>query len=140
MTRLHLFEDFADRCERQRAHGVAEVLEHRLLRERALGTEESDLERLLLRKARRHDLAEQPRDLLVAQRPLVALQRLAQHLRLALRLVEVGGAQPRGALRVADLLRVLGALVQQLVNAPIDVVDAVANGVKLMRSFVWVGL
>ena len=79
--------------ERQRAHRVAEVLEHRLLRERAFGTEERDLERLLLRQARRHDLAEQPHDLFVAQRPLVALERLAQHLRFALRLVEVGGAR-----------------------------------------------
>jgi hypothetical protein len=50
-------------------HRVPEVLVHRLLRERALGTEEPDLQRFLLREAGRHDLAEQPQDLLVAQRP-----------------------------------------------------------------------
>ena len=40
------------RGQRERAHGMSEVLEHGLLREGALGTEVPDLERLLLREAR----------------------------------------------------------------------------------------
>ncbi len=60
----------------ERAHRMAEVLEHRRLRERALGAEKPDLQRLLLRQARRHDFAEQAQDFLVAQRTLVALERM----------------------------------------------------------------
>ena len=89
MPRLDLVEHFVDRGERQRAHRVAEVLERRGLRERAFGPEETHLERLLLREAGGHDLAEQAQDFFGAQRTLVPLARHAQHLRLALGPVEV---------------------------------------------------
>ena len=107
------------------------MLQHCLLRERAFRTEERDFERLLLREAGGHDLAKQSRDLFVAQRSLVALQRIAQHLRFALGFVEVGGAQAFRALGLADLLRELRALVQEVVNATIDVIDAIADGIEL---------
>ena len=66
---LDLVKHLVDRGQRQRAHRGAEMLQHGGLGERALGSQECDLERLLLREARGHDLAEQPRDFLVAQRP-----------------------------------------------------------------------
>ncbi len=81
------------------------MLEHRLLRERALGAEKAHLERLLLRKAGGHDLAEQPKDLLVAERPplaAVALERVVQHLGFALRSVEIDRVPVR-VLRDSDL-------------------------------------
>ncbi len=87
-----LVEHLVDRRHCQRMHGVAEVLEYGGLRERALRPEVCDLQRLLLREAGGHQLAEQPHHLLVAQRPVVALDDFAQHLRLALRSVELGGA------------------------------------------------
>ena len=95
-----------DRRERQRAHRVAEVLERGGLRERALGPEVTDLERLFLREAGGHDLAEQPQDFLGAQRTLVPLARHAQHLRLALGPVEVDRVAV-GVLGDADLAREL---------------------------------
>ena len=89
-ARLDLVEYLVDRRHGQRVHRVAEVLEHRRLRERALRSEVRDLERLLLREAGRHQLAEQPHHFFVAQRPFVALDDLAQHLRLALGPIELG--------------------------------------------------
>ncbi len=91
----------------QGAHRMPEVLVDRLLRERALRPEEGDFQRLLLREAGGHDLAEQPQDLLVPQRPLVPLERGPQHLRLALRPVEVD-RMPVRVLGNADLLRAAG--------------------------------
>jgi len=130
VTGLHFLEDLADRSERQCAHGMAEMLEHRLLRERAFGSEECHLERLLLRQARRHDLAEQAHDLFVLERPLVALDHLTQHLRFALGPIELGGAL-RLLLGDADLLGQPGALVQELVDTFVDAVDARANRIEL---------
>ena len=71
-------------------HGMAEMLEHRLLGERAFGPEVADLQRLLLREARGHDLAEHVHELFVAERAFVAIDDHAQHLRLALGPVVVG--------------------------------------------------
>ena len=99
-----LVEHLVHRRQRQRAHRVAEVLERGGLRERALGPEVADLERLFLREAGRHDLAEQPQDFLGAQRTLVPLARHAQHLRLALGPVEVDRVAV-GVLGDADLAR-----------------------------------
>ena len=115
-----------DRRQRQRAHRGAEVLEHGGLGERALRTEECDLERFLLREAGGHDFAEQARDFLIAQRPVIALERLAQHLRLALRTIEIHGLAGC-RLGDADQLREARPLVEQGVNARIDGVDALAN-------------
>ena len=72
---------------------MAEVLEHRRLRERALGPQIRDFQRLFLREARGHQLAEQAHHLLVAQRAVVALDDFAQHLRFALGTVELDGAR-----------------------------------------------
>ena len=68
------------------------MLEYGGLRERALRPEVGDLERLLLRQAGGHQLSKEPHHLLVAQRPVVALDDFAQHLSLALRPVELGSA------------------------------------------------
>ena len=114
-ARFHLVEDFLDRRQRQRPHRVAEILEHRLLRERALRPEVTDLERVLLGEARGHDLAEQPQDLFVPQRAalfLVALQRQTQHLRFAFWTVEIDGVAGL-VLRDTDLLCQSGPLVDQ---------------------------
>ena len=92
------------------------------LRERALGPEVADLERLFLREAGGHDLAEQAQDFLGAQRTLVPLARHAQHLRLALRAVEIDGVAV-GVLGDADLAREARAVVEQLVDARIHGVD-----------------
>jgi hypothetical protein len=78
--------------------------------------------RLLLGQAGRHDLAEQPQDLLVAQRTLVPLARHAQHLRLAFRAVEIHGVAV-GVLGHAHLARETRAFVQQPVDARVDVID-----------------
>ena len=102
--RFDFVEHFVHRRERQRAHRVAEVLERGGLRERALGPEVADLERLFLREAGGHDLAEQPQDFLGAQRTLVPLARHAQHLRLALGPVVVDRV-PVGVLGDAGLAR-----------------------------------
>ena len=120
--RLDLVEHLVDRGERQRAHRMAEMLERGGLRERALGPEITHLERLFLREAGGHDLAEQPQDFLGAQRTLVPLARHAQHLRLALGAVEVDGVAV-GVLGDADLARELRAVVEQRVDARIHAVD-----------------
>jgi hypothetical protein len=77
-------EHLLDAGQRQAARGMAEVLEQRLLREGAFGAEVADLQRLLLRQAGRHDFAEQAQQHFVGQRAVVAVEHLAQHLRLAL--------------------------------------------------------
>ena len=61
---LHFVKHLIHRAQRQRAHRVTEMLQHRGLGEGAFGTQERDLERLLLRQARGHDFAEQPQHLL----------------------------------------------------------------------------
>src|SRR3546814_7787652 len=56
----------------------------RLLRERALGAEIADLQRLLLRQASGHDFAEPAHQHLVRKRPVVAVHQPPKHLLLAL--------------------------------------------------------
>ena len=128
---LHFFEHFADRRQRQRAHRMTEMLEHRLLRERAFRPEERDLERLLLRQARGHDLAEQPHDFFVAQRSFVAFD--APCAAPALR-VRACRSRPCSGLRRAWTSRPAartGALVEQFVDALVDAVDALADRAEL---------
>jgi hypothetical protein len=86
---FHFMKHLVDRRQRERAYRGTEVLEHGRLRESAFGAQERDLERLLLGEAGGHDLAEQPCDFLIAQRPAIARERLAQNLRLALGAVEI---------------------------------------------------
>src|SRR6185503_7017834 len=122
---LDLVEHLVDRRHRERVYRVTEVLEDGRLRERAFGAEISDLQRLLLREARRHELAKQPHHLLVAQRPVVAVDDLAQHLRLALRAVVLDGLlQP---FEDADFLGQPRTLGDQRLNSLVDGVDLAAQ-------------
>src|ERR1700722_14690816 len=102
------------------------MLQHRRLRERALGPQESDLERLLLRQAGGHDFAKQPRDFFVAQRPLIALERQAQNLGFPLGAIEIDRLA-RCGLGNADQLGEARALIEQRMNSRIDGIDAVAD-------------
>ena len=120
--RLDLVEHLVDRGERQRAHRVAEVFERGGLRERALGPEETHLERLLLREAGGHDFAEQAQDFFGAQRTLVPLARHAQHLRFAFGPVVVHRV-PVDVLGDADLPGELRAIVEQCVDFRVHAVD-----------------
>ena len=129
---LHLVEHLIDRGKRQRAHRVAEVRQHRRLRECALRPEEGHLERLLLRKTRRHDFPKEAQHLLIPQRPLIALAGHAQNLRLTLRHVEV--RRMTGArLRRPDHLRKLGPFIDERVNLFIDRIDARACRRQIRR-------
>src|ERR1700689_1966984 len=96
--------------------------EHRGLRKSAFRSQKGDFERVLVCKTGGHDFPEQPQHLLVAQRALIALERHAQHLGLALRLVEIN-RMPRVGLRYPDELRKLRALVDERVDFLIDRVD-----------------
>ena len=123
---LDLVEHLVDRRQRQRPHRGAEVLQHGSLGEGAFRTQERHLERFLLRQTGGHDFAKQARDLLVAQRALVALQGLAQHVRFALGTVEIDRLAARG-LGDADQLSEARPLVEQLLDARIDRIDALAD-------------
>ena len=80
----HVLEHFVDRGERQATHRVTEVLVDGRLCKGTFRPQVPDLQGFLLREACRHDLAKQPHHFLVCQRPLVALDHGAQHLRLPL--------------------------------------------------------
>src|SRR5512138_16544 len=113
---------------------MPEMFQHRLLRERPLGSKEGDFERFLLCEARRHDFTEEPDDLFVAQWTLIARNDLAEHLRLSLGLIELDGAQCLCALLgEPHFLRQLRALVEKLVNALVDPIDALANRSQVSR-------
>jgi hypothetical protein len=109
---------------------MTEMLEHRRLREGALRTEEGHLEGLLLRKARRHDLAEQAHDFFVTQRTLIAAHRVAQHLRFTLGPVEIHHLAG-GRLGNAHLLGQSRPLVDEPVDTRIDGIDAFADGLQV---------
>src|SRR3954454_22998299 len=55
---FHFTKHLRNGGERQGSNGMTKVLVHGLLSERAFGPEERNLERLLLRKTRRHDFSE----------------------------------------------------------------------------------
>lgn len=88
-TGLHLTKDCGDGAQRCRAHGVAEVLECRLLGIGTFGPQEGHPQGQLDGQTGGHNLAEQPGHRLLAQRAGVGLADPAQHLRLALGAVEV---------------------------------------------------
>ncbi len=111
---------------------MTELLVDRLLRERALRSEVGHLQGLLLREAGGHDLAEQSQDLLVAQRSAlltVAVEREPQHLRLALRAIEIHG-MAGGVLGDAHLLREPRPLVDERMEFGIHRVDARADALE----------
>jgi hypothetical protein len=102
---------------------MAEVLLRCLLRKGALRPQIPDLERLLLREAGRHHLAEHPHQDLVGERPVIPVHHHAQHLSLALGAVVVDRSLER-PLGLAHLLRPLRALGDQGLDAAIDAIDA----------------
>jgi len=104
---------------------MTEMLEHGGLRERALRPEVRDLERLLLSETRGHQLAKQPDHLLVPQRPGIALDDGAQHLRLTLGTVEF--RRLAEALHFADLLRAARAIGDQRLDLRVDRIDTLAQ-------------
>src|SRR6202022_413213 len=89
-------------------------------------------ERLLLHQTRRHDLPKEPQHLLLAQWGAIARARHAQHLRLALRLVELRGAA-RERLRSPDDLPKLRPLVDERMNLLVDGIDARPYPLKIRR-------
>ena len=95
-----------------------------------------DLERLLLGQARGHDLAKQARNLLITQRPLVALQGPAQHLGLTLGPVEVDGVAV-AVLGDAGLLGQPRALADQFLQVLIERIDARADRRKVASASVF---
>jgi hypothetical protein len=118
-------EHLVDRGHRERMHRVAEVLEDGRLRERAFGPQVRDLQRLLLGQTGRHELAKQPHHFFIAQRPVVALDDLAQHLSFALGAIELDRA--REAFDDADLFRELRALGDQVLDPLVDGIDFAAQ-------------
>jgi hypothetical protein len=123
---------------------MTEVLVHRRLRKCPFGTQEPDLQRLFLREAGRHDLAEQTHDLFVAQRALrprrrIALEHETQHFGLALRPVEIDQFAC-AAFGYADGARKPRPLVEQRMQLAVDVVDATADpGDVLLRRGAFAG-
>src|SRR5690606_41569054 len=93
---------------------------------RALRPEEADLQWLLLGQAGRHDFAEQPYQHLVTERTVVAIDHPSQYLRLTFGPVVIDrrGQLALGATDLAGELRALG---DQLLDAAIDAIDALAQ-------------
>src|SRR3569833_970962 len=109
---------------------MPEMAQHRALRECPFGAQESYFQRLLLREAGGHDLAEQPQDLLVPQRAVITLAGHTQNLRLALRPVKVDRASLLG-LRDAHELRQARTVTDELVDLLVDRVDPGAYLVQI---------
>ena len=133
VTRLHFLEHLVDRAQRERPHRMAEVLEDGLLRESSFGSEEGDLERLLLGEAGGHDFPEQAQDFLAPQGALVALQHRTQDFGLPLRPIEIDRLA-LGILGQPDFLGQSGPLVQQLLEAFIHPIDLAANLLRFSRG------
>jgi hypothetical protein len=133
---FHFLKDLVDGRERQAPDRMSEVLVNGRLRERALRAEISDFQRILLRQARRHDLAKQPEHLLVAQWTFISLQYRAQDFRLALGTVVVDG---RAQVTLGDthLLRVAGPLADQLLDLAVHLVNAPADARKIGHCLVF---
>ena len=105
---------------------VAEMLDQRLLGKGALRTEVPDFQGLLLRQASGHDFAEQAQQHFVGQRPIVAVEDLAQDLRLALGPVIVDGGLQR-PFGLAHALRPAGAFGDQLLDLLVDAIYPLAR-------------
>jgi len=123
MARFDFLKHLIDAGQRQAMRRMAEMLVQRLLRERALRPEKTDLQRFLLGQTGRHDLAEQANQHFVAQRSLVAIDHASQHLRFALGAVVIDRRLQR-TLRLADLMRPAGALGDQRLDLLVDAIDA----------------
>lgn len=131
--------DFAknvvDRGLRQKPGGMAEMLGGGGFGKGTQGAEEGNAQGLFQRKAGRHDLAEEPGDLLVAQGPGVVALDAPQHLGLPLGTVDVAGLAVAG-LDFADLLSAAGALVEQLEKLAVDAVDFGADAGQFLGEIV----
>ncbi|MCY1446936.1 hypothetical protein D9M71_635320 [compost metagenome] len=113
---------------------MAEVLERRSLGEGAFRAEIGDLERLFQGQAGGHDLAEQPRHFLVAQRALVQLHDVLEHPGLALgpvehRLLALGQGRHLHPRHVGGAA---GAFADQLEDLLVEAVDAYAQSLELV--------
>ena len=126
VARSDFVEHFLHRRQRQRLGRMTEVLVDRLLRERALGAEEADFQRLLLGQAGGHDFAEQPHQHFVRQRAFVAIDHAAQDLRLAFGTVVIDRGREL-ALGLADLVRPQRAFGDQALDLVIDAIDLRAH-------------
>jgi hypothetical protein len=119
-------EHFLDAAERQPVRGMTKMLAHGLFAERAFRAKIADLERILLRQAGGHDFAEQPHHLGIRQRAVVAIHHHAQHVRLAFGTVIVDCRKPL-ALHLGHFPGPVGTLGDQLLDLPVDAVDAVPH-------------
>ncbi|MNT16663.1 hypothetical protein D3C72_1517770 [compost metagenome] len=133
-TGRHFAEHFVDGRHRPADHRVAEVLHGRCLGEGAFRAEVGDFQRLFQGQARRHDFAEQPRHLLVVQRPLVALHHALEHGGFTLGAVEhrLLAFRQRGGLDLGHFLGATGALADQLEDLLVEAVDANAQRLQFV--------
>ena len=109
---------------------MAEVLVDGRLGKSTFRPQESDLQRLLLRQAGRHDFPEQPQHLFVANRALVAGPYRPQHFRFALGPIVIDGRRQL-AFRDADLLRKSRTLIDERLDALVNLVNALADLCKI---------
>src|SRR5438552_205487 len=119
-------EHLVDGGQWQRPDRMAEMSQDRCLCEGALGSEERHLQRLLLREACWHDLAEEAQDFLVPQRTRVALTGHAEHLGLTLGPIEVDSPTLAG-LGNTNPLRQTRAVIDQLMDLLVDRIDLTTN-------------
>ncbi|MNT36614.1 hypothetical protein D3C72_1727110 [compost metagenome] len=130
----HLAEHLVDGGHGHADHRVTEMLHRRGLTEGAFRAQVGDLQRVLQGQAGGHDLAEQPRHLLVAQRPLVAFHDALEHLGFTLGAVEHRLFALRQGLHL-DPRHLFGAartVADQLEDFFIQAVDAQAQGLQFL--------
>ncbi|MNH13822.1 hypothetical protein D3C79_734040 [compost metagenome] len=137
-TGRHFTEHFVDGRHRPTDHRVAEVLHGRRLGEGAFRAEVGDFQRLFQGQARRHDFAEQPRHLFVAQRALVALHHALEHRSFTLGTVEhrLLALFQRGRLDPGYFFGAAGAVADQLEDFLVEAVDAHAQRLELLFGHV----
>ena len=117
---LDVVEDLDHRPRRPIDGGLAEALQGRLVRERRHRSQKGDRERRLERAARRQDLAPDRARHVARDGTGVGLDDLSQDLSLTLRHV---GRNARQAFEVSDLESSLGALVEEVEDLVVEVID-----------------
>lgn len=132
-TCLDRAEHLVDRRTRQPFDRLAEILEHRLFAVRADRPEECDVDRLLERAARGHDLAPDGADVLARERPRAHVLQARDHLQLALRPKH---RRVEMLLDLAYLERHRGALIEERDQLRVDRVDAVTQRFQAGIQFV----
>ena len=119
-------KDLLDARNRLGFDQAAKMLDRRGVGIGALRPQERNLEGLFECEANRHDFAENARNRIVRERPLVALLDLAQHLRFAFGPVEMFRIALL-SLNFGNPARALGSLRHQVLNRRIDLVDALPD-------------